>query len=56
LARLPIARLVQSVRDVPGLPFNVFHHGSVTTAELAALAALGRRLQRSCSVRLAGDQ
>jgi hypothetical protein len=39
--RLPIARLVQSVRDVPGLPFNVFHHGSVTTAELAALAALG---------------
>jgi hypothetical protein len=36
-----IARLVQGVRDVPGLPFNVFHHGSVTT-ELAALTALGQ--------------
>ena len=38
---LPIPRLVQSVRDVPGLRFNVFRHGTVTTAELAALAALG---------------
>ncbi len=37
---LPIPRLVQSVRDVPGLRFNVFHHGTVTTAELAALAAV----------------
>jgi hypothetical protein len=37
---LPIPRLVQSVRDVPGLRFNVFHHGTVTTAELAALSAV----------------
>ena len=36
-----IPRLVQSVRDVPSLPFNIFHHGTVTTAELAALAAVG---------------
>jgi hypothetical protein len=37
---LPLARLVQSVRDVPGLRFNVFRHGTVTDAELAALSAL----------------
>ena len=37
---LPVARLVQSVRDVPALPFNVFRHGSATAAELTALGAL----------------
>lgn len=37
---LPIPRLVESVREVPRLPFNIFRHGTVTTAELAALAAL----------------
>ena len=37
---LPLPRLVQSVRDVPGLRFNVFRHGTVTTAELAALSAV----------------
>lgn len=37
---LPIPRLVQSVREVPGLRFNVFRHGTVTTAELAALSAV----------------
>jgi len=38
--RLSIPRLVQSVRDVPGLRFNVFRHGTVTAAELAALSAV----------------
>jgi hypothetical protein len=38
---LPVSRLVQSVRDVPGnLTFNVFRHGTVTNAELKALAAV----------------
>jgi hypothetical protein len=37
---LPVARLVQSVRDVPVLPFNVFRHGTATNAEFAALAAV----------------
>jgi hypothetical protein len=37
---LPIQRLVQSVRDVPGLRFNIFRHGTVTTAELEALMLL----------------
>ena len=37
---LPIQRLVQSVQDVPQLRFNVFHHGTVTNAELDALSAL----------------
>jgi hypothetical protein len=37
---LPVARLVQSIRDVPGLRFNIFRHGTVTTAELAALSAV----------------
>ena len=37
---LPVPRLVQSVRDVPGLRFNIFRHGTVTTAELAALSAV----------------
>jgi hypothetical protein len=37
---LPIARLVQSVRDVRGLRFNVYRHGTVTDAELQALAAI----------------
>jgi hypothetical protein len=37
---LPVARLVQSVRDVPALSFNVFRHGTATTAELTALGAL----------------
>lgn len=35
---LPVARLVASVRDVEGLSFNVFRHGTVTDAELTALA------------------
>ena len=35
---LPIPRLVQSVRDLRGLRFNVFRHGTVTTAELASLS------------------
>jgi hypothetical protein len=39
-ARLPIPRLVQSVRDVPRLPFNVYHHGTATNAELEALVAI----------------
>lgn len=37
---LPVPRLVQSVRELPGLRFNIFRHGTVTTAELAALAAI----------------
>ena len=37
---LPIPRLVQSVRDVPQLRFNVFRHGTVSNAELEALAAI----------------
>jgi hypothetical protein len=36
-SHLPVPRLVQSVRDVPGLRFNVFRHGTVTSAELEAL-------------------
>ena len=38
---LPVPRLVQSVRDVPGLTFNIFRHGTVTGAELKALSDLG---------------
>jgi len=34
---LPIPRLVQSVRDVPRLRFNIFRHGTVSRAELDAL-------------------
>jgi hypothetical protein len=37
---LPIPRLIESVRDVPGLGFNIFRHGTVTTAELEALSAV----------------
>jgi hypothetical protein len=37
---LPIPRLAQSVRDVPGLRFNVFRHGTVTDGELEALSRL----------------
>ncbi len=37
---LPIPRLVQSVREVPGLRFNIYRHGTVTTAELDALSAV----------------
>ena len=37
---LPIPRLVQSVQQVPRLRFNVYRHGTVTTAELAALSAV----------------
>jgi hypothetical protein len=37
---LPIPRLVKSVRDVPRLRFNIFRHGTVTTAELDALSAV----------------
>lgn len=39
-SHLPIPRLVQSVREVPRLRFNIFHHGTVTTAELDRLAAI----------------
>jgi hypothetical protein len=39
-SHLPVPRLVQSVLDVPRLPFNVYRHGTVTTAELQALAAV----------------
>jgi hypothetical protein len=38
--RLPVQRLAQSVREVSGLAFNVYRHGTVTTAELNALSAL----------------
>lgn len=37
---LPIARLVQSVREVPGLRFNVFRQGTVSNAELDALSRI----------------
>jgi hypothetical protein len=37
---LPVARLVRSVQEVRGLRFNVYRHGTVTTAELAALSAV----------------
>jgi len=37
---LPIARLVQSVREVSGLRFNVFRQGTVTNAELDALSRI----------------
>lgn len=39
-SHLPIDRLVQSVHEVSGLPFNVYHHGTVTAAELEALAKI----------------
>ena len=39
-SHLPIPRLVQSVQEVRGLRFNIFRHGTVTTAELEALSAL----------------
>ena len=35
--RLPVRRLVSSVREVPALTFNVYRHGTVTAAELDAL-------------------
>ena len=35
---LPVARLVASVREVPTVSFNIFRHGTVTDAELTALA------------------
>jgi len=37
---LSIPRLVQSVQEVPGLRFNIYRHGTVTTAELDALSAV----------------
>jgi hypothetical protein len=37
---LPISRLVESVHEVHDLPFNVFHHGTVTEVELEALARI----------------
>ena len=37
---LPTAQLVQSVREVSSLRFNVYRHGTVTDAELTALAAI----------------
>jgi len=38
--RLDTGRLVQSVREVADLAFNVYRHGTVTDAELEALAAV----------------
>ena len=38
--RLPLARLSASVREVTGLRFNVYRHGTVTDAELQALSQL----------------
>jgi hypothetical protein len=35
--RLSAARLAASVREVPGLTFNVYRHGTVTNGELEAL-------------------
>jgi hypothetical protein len=35
-----MSRLAQSVEDVPDLTFNIFHHGTVTKAELEALSAI----------------
>lgn len=35
--RLSTGRLAASVREVPGLTFNVYRHGTVTNAELEAL-------------------
>jgi hypothetical protein len=35
---LPVSRLAQSVKDVPGLRFNIYRHGTVTNAELEALS------------------
>jgi hypothetical protein len=35
---LPVARLVASIREVPRVSFNIFRHGTVTDAELTALA------------------
>jgi hypothetical protein len=37
---LPVPRLVESVKEVRRLRFNVFRHGTVTSAELAALSEL----------------
>ncbi len=37
---LTTAQLVQSVREVPSLRFNVYRHGTATDAELTALAAI----------------
>ena len=37
-SHLPVPRLVQSIREVPALPFNIFRHGTVTPSELRALA------------------
>ena len=38
--RLTTAQLVQSVREVPSLRFNVYRHGTVTDTELTALGAI----------------
>jgi hypothetical protein len=38
--RLAVPRLVQSVREVPTLRFNVYRQGTVTDAELAALSRI----------------
>lgn len=37
---LPTGQLVASVREVPGLRFNVYRHGTVTEDELTALAGI----------------
>jgi hypothetical protein len=37
---LPITRLVASVLEVPAVAFNIFRHGTVTDAELTALATI----------------
>ena len=39
-SHLPIPRLVKSIRDVSVLPFNIFRHGTVTSAELRALSTV----------------
>jgi hypothetical protein len=37
---LPTDQLLESVREVPGLRFNVYRHGTVTDDELGALATI----------------
>jgi hypothetical protein len=39
-SHLPTPRLVQSVREVPRLRFNIYRHGTVTTAEFEALSSV----------------
>jgi hypothetical protein len=37
---LTTAQLVESVREVPSLLFNIYRHGTVTDAELTALGTI----------------